>query len=175
MLQTWIGLLFLVPLFLFGCNSMSEPAPIDQKDEPGEYRARVRESVQERIGVKGEPIKDRNKLVGDWDVSYDHWFEKLPPKQVFVYHMHADGTLLIETLGDQVFREAGCWRFKSDSTFSQIFSFPPNPEVSGLEDGATDETRYHLLRLMDGRLVMWNGDASLILLFSMRQTNELPR
>jgi hypothetical protein len=164
-----------VVFFLIGCNKAGEPAPIDIKDEPGEYRARVRESIQERIGMRGEPIKDRNDLVGDWDVAYDRWFEKLPPKLVFVYHMQADGTLSIETLLDgRRLQDSGWWKLNSDGTFTKLISCPPDPSIPGLENGAIDDSRYHLLGLADGRRVIWNGDGSLVLILSPQKSKANP-
>lgn len=155
--------------FLVGCNKTTEPAPIDHMDEPGEYRARIRESVQQRIGNRGEPVKDRTELIGDWDVSYDRWFEKLPTKLAFIYHLHADGTLLIETLvDDRRLEDFGQWRLNSDGTFSEVIECLPDPTIPGMENGAIDESRFHLLGLRDGRRVLWNGDGSLVLLLSRR-------
>ena len=148
-----------------------EPRAIDPKDEPGEYRDRVREAVGKRVGVQGQPVTSRDELVGSWEVAADTSFGKLPPEPVFVYHLRADGSCVIETAaGGRTHRDTGRWRLNDDGTFTLRTDCPPDPSTPGLEHGAVDESRYFLLGLPDGRRVLWNGDGSLLLVLSGRRS-----
>src|SRR5262249_39839173 len=80
-----------------GCNLDNEPRPIDHKDEPGDYRQKVREGVEKRVGMRGQPVTGPDELVGSWDVAADTSLWELPPKPMFVYHLHADGISVVET------------------------------------------------------------------------------
>jgi hypothetical protein len=155
---------------LAGCNMNREPAAIDQKEEPGEYRDRVRAGVIQRVGVQGQPVTSRDELVGSWDVAADTSFGKLPPAPMFVFHLHADGGCIMETIvGGRTQRDTGRWRLNDDCTFTLLTDCPPDPSTPGLEGGAVDESRYFLLGLSDGRRALWNGDGSLLLLLSNRR------
>jgi hypothetical protein len=154
---------------LIGCNMAKEPSAIDPKDEPGEYRDKVREAVLKRVGMQGKPIASRGELVGSWDVAADTSFGKMPPQPLFVYHLRADGSCIIETTaGGGTHRDTGKWRLNDDATLTLLTDSPADPSIPGLEHGAVDESRYFLLGLPDGRRVLWNGDGSLLLLLSGR-------
>jgi hypothetical protein len=156
---------------LTGCNMKKEPAAIDHKDEPGEYRDRVRESVEQRVGMKGQSVTSRDELVGSWDVAGDTSLGKSPPEPMFRYHLSADGSCVIETTaGGRTLRDTGKWRLNADGTFTLLIDCAPDPSTPGLEHGAVDESRYFLLGLPDGRCVLWNGDGSLFLVLSGRRS-----
>jgi hypothetical protein len=156
---------------LVGCNTNKEPRPIDHRDEPGEYREKVREGVIKRIGIPGQPVTNRDDLIGSWDVAADTSFGKLPPEPMSVYHLRADGSCVTETTtGTRTHRDTGKWRLNDDGTFSHLTVFPPDPSTPGLEKGAVEDNRYFLLGLADGRRVLWNGDGSLLLVLSGRRS-----
>ncbi len=150
-----------------GCSVKNEPRQIDDKDEPGNYRTQVREGVLLRIGMRGEPISNRDQLVGSWDVAADTSFGQRPPEPAFIYHLRADGTCLVKTISaEKTHENSGNWRLNDDGTFSLLLTCPPDPSIPGLEHGAIDETRLFLLGLPDGRRALWNGDGSLLLVLS---------
>jgi hypothetical protein len=156
--------------YLTGCNMNTEPRPIDEKDEAGDYRQRVREGVEKRIGMQGQPITSADELVGSWDVAADTSMGKLPPEPMFVYHLRREGSCVMEmTAGGRTHRDTGNWRLNGDGTFTLLTDCPPDPSTPGLEDGAVDEARYFLLGLPDGRRVLWNGDGSSLLVLSGRR------
>jgi hypothetical protein len=143
-----------------------DPRPIDHKDEPGEYRDLVREAVIKVVGMQGQPVTSRDELVGSWDVAADTSDGKLPPEPMAIYHLHQDGSCLIEiTVPDGTHRQNGNWRLNSDGTFTLV----TKSTAPGLEHGVVNQDRYFLLGLSDGRRVLWNGDGSLILLLSSRR------
>jgi len=158
-------------VYLTGCNVNKEPSPIDQKDAPGEYRDKVREWVEKRVGMQGQPVTSRDELVGSWDVAADKSVGKLPPERMFVYHLRADGSCDIETtVGDGTHRDTGKWRLNGDGTFTLLIDCPPDPATPGLEHGAVDASRFSLLGLPDGRRVLWTGDGSLLLVLTARRS-----
>lgn len=144
---------------------MGEPAPIDHKDEPGEYRSRVRTGVFTRVGCPGLPVASRDQLVGSWDVAFVGLGPA--PTPMFVYHLRGDGTAAIEMAGQAEPPSAAEWRLNADGTFSLLRWCPADPEF-GMPEPQLDEDRRHLAALADGRLVMWNGDGSSVLLLSPR-------
>jgi hypothetical protein len=145
----------------------NEPSAIDHKDEPGEYRARVREGVLRRVGMEGQPLTSRDQLVGSWDVAADTSMGKLPPEPMAVYHLRPNGSCLIETtIRGRTHRDSGKWRLNGDGTFTLLMDCAPDPSTPGLEQGAVDASRYFILGLPDGRHVLWNGDGSLLLVLS---------
>jgi hypothetical protein len=155
---------------LTGCNVNKEPRPIDHRDEPGEYRARVREGVLKRVGMQGQPVANRDALIGSWEVAMDTSFGKAPPQPLSVYHLRADGGCDIETTtGGRKHRDTGRWRLNDDGTFTLLIDCRPDPTTPGVEHGAVDESRYFLLGLPDGRRVLWDGDGSLLLVLSARR------
>jgi hypothetical protein len=120
--------------------------------------------------MDGQPVTNRDDLVGSWDVASETSFGKQPPQPLFVYHLRADGSCVIETtLGGRTHQDTGKWRLNDDGTFTLLIDCPPDPATPGLEHGAVDESRYFLLALRDGRRVLWNGDGSLLLVLSRQR------
>lgn len=142
-----------------------EPAPIDHKDAPGEYRQLVRAGVFARVGGSGRAVADRGELIGDWDVAFvgPAGGESEP---AFVYRLRPDGGATLEMAGQPP--SAGEWRLNPDGTFSLLMWCPADPEF-GMPEPQLDEDRRHLAALPHGRLVAWNGDGSSVLLLSPRQ------
>ena len=161
---------------LAGCGKkgvqgvQNEPRQIDAKDEPGAYRAQIRDNVMRRVGMHGEPVSDRSLLIGFWDVTVDMSMGHLPPEPFGAYNLKFDGSCDIETaIGDQMLKSTAWWRLNADGTFSLFVSCSPDPSVPALENGAIDEQRYFLMRMPDGRQALWNGDGSVLLLLSPKE------
>ena len=146
-----------------------DDAPVDHKDKPGEYRQRVRAGVLGRVGAQGSAVTSREKLVGDWLVSFVG-FQGQEPKQAFVYRLTADGKAVVEMTGQPPSTE-NQWRLNDDGSFSMLVSVAAMPEY-GLPDPTHEEERMHLAALPDGRLVLWNGDGSLVKLLSPLQKDS---
>jgi hypothetical protein len=148
----------------------NEPRPIDHKDEPGDYRQKVREEVEKRVGMPAQPVGSRDELLASWNVAIDTSFGKLPPEPRFVYHLRPDGTCVIETTVEgRTLQDTGKWRLNGDGTFSLLTLCPAAPEF-GIDQPQLDEDRRHVAALADGRLVMWNGDGSLLLVLSRQRS-----
>jgi hypothetical protein len=148
----------------------NERRPIDHKDDPGDYRQTVREGVEKRVGMRGQPVTRPDELVGSWEVAADTSLGKLPPKPLFVYHLREDGSSIIETTaGGGTHRNTGEWRLNRDGTFSLLTWCQPDPEF-GIDKPQLDEERSFVAALADGRLVMWNGDGSLLLVLSRQRS-----
>jgi hypothetical protein len=157
--------------YLTACGRNKEAPATDHKAEFAEYRDKVREGVEKRVGMQGQPITSRDELVGSWDVAADTSFGKAPPKPMFIYHLRADGSCVIETIGGgRTHRDTGKWRLNGDDSFTLLIDCRPDPSTPGLEHGAVDESRYFLLGLSDGRRILWNSDGSLLLVLSARRS-----
>jgi hypothetical protein len=145
---------------------MDKPAPTDHKDELGAYRSQVRAGVFARIGCAGVSVASRDQLTGSWDVAVVGLGPA--PAPIVVYHLREDGKAAIEVVGQLGPPSAGEWQFNPDGTFSMLTWCPPDPEF-GIDESRPDEDRRHLAALPDGRLAMWNGDGSMVLLLSPRR------
>jgi hypothetical protein len=143
---------------------MGEASPIDHKDEAGVYRAQVRAAVFGRLGGTGQPVTSQEQLVGSWDVVVVGPAGPLPGP-TFVYRLGGDGNSVVEVVGQSGTLSAGEWRLNPDATFSLLTWCPPEPEF-GIDDPQLDEDRRYVAALADGRVVMWNGDGSLVLLLA---------
>jgi hypothetical protein len=145
---------------------MDKPAPIDHKDEPGAYRSQVRAAVFTRIGCAGLSVASRGQLTGSWDVAVVGLGPA--PAPIFAYHLREDGKAAIERVGQLGPPSTGEWQPNPDGTFSMLTSCPLDPEF-GIDESSSDEDRRHVAALPDGRLVIWNGDGSMVLLLSPRR------
>jgi hypothetical protein len=143
-----------------------EDAPVDHKDTPGGYRQQVRANVLGRVGAQSSAVTSREKLVGDWLVSFVG-FQGQEPKQALVYRLTSDGKAAVEMTGQPPSKEDE-WRLNDDGSFSMLVWVAAMPEY-GLPDPTHEEQRMHLAALPDGRLVLWNGDGSLVKLLSPLQ------
>ena len=152
---------------------MDEASPIDHKDEPGEYRAQVRAAVFGRVGGTGQPVTSEEQLVGSWDVVVVGPAGPLPGP-AFVYRLGGEGDSVVEVVGQSEKPSAGEWRLNPDATFSLLTWCPPDPEF-GIDDPQLDEDRRHVAALADGRVVMWNGDGSLVLLLATQSERPVAK
>lgn len=122
--------------------------PIDHKDDSAEYRQQVWNAVSLRVGGQLIPLEDTAKFEGHWDVVFDMFGSQVP---AYTYRFIGDSELEMTVLleGDEeTTRET--WRV-------------PRPGSISL-GGAT----YHAATTTDGRLVMFNGDQSLVLVATKR-------
>jgi hypothetical protein len=140
-----------------------EAAPVDHKDEPGEYRQQVRAAVFDRAGVQGRPVASRDELVGDWLVSFvgSHGTS---PKPTLVYRLRSDGGAVIERDGEPPSAE-NQWRLNDDGSFSLLVCTAAMPEHE-LPEPTHEERRMHAAVLPGQCIVLWNGDGSLVELLS---------
>ena len=146
-----------------------EAAPVDHKDNPGEYRKQVRAGVFDRLGAEGSRVDSREKLVGNWVVRFVG-FQGAKPEQAFVYRLKSDGKATIEMTGQSPSTENE-WRLNEDGSFSMFVWVAAMPEY-GLPEPSHEEQRMHLAALTDGQFVLWNGDGSLVKLLSPLQDGD---
>lgn len=146
-------------------------APIDHKDEPGEYRQRVRSNVFDRVGVRGEPVASADQFVGSWRVHFVGMRGETSG-QSSVYRLSTGGRAVVESAG-QPPAENDRWRLNADGSVSWLVWCAAMPEY-GLPEPTYQEQRMHAAALSDGRLVLWNGDGSLVKLLSPLQPGGHP-
>jgi hypothetical protein len=128
---------------------------VDHKDMDPEYRRTVLASVQETYGPL-TPILDRSELIGIWTRSY-------APDVVF--QLQEDGTVIATDVPD---RSRTKWKFEN-GIFHELYWTDPMPEY-GITEGSWDQISYHCMKDKRGRIVMWNGDSSM--LFNMQAVFE---
>lgn len=136
--------------------------PIDHKDEPDEYRDRVRDDVLSQFTAKASIVISRQDMVGNW-----RWRTSIPPvgEVVADYHFLQSGQFArtISTDPTYVSSQKDRWELNPDGTISMFYwSDAEHSTVRGR--AGHEEIRYFLRALADGKRVLWNGDGSLVLI-----------
>jgi len=124
-----------------------EHVPIDSKDDSTHYRQQVWSAVSQRVGSDLTPIASDATFSGTWEVAFDV-FGTLQPAFVYTFR---GSTLEVTTLMSA-----------TPSTESSAYTVkgPGQLNVSG-------ETM-HAAMTNDKRLVLFNGDQSLVLVATRR-------
>jgi len=78
---------------------------------------------------------------------------------------HADGTAPAKAVDGTWDNPKDYWQFNADHSFSELSYVEAMPEY-GLDEPTYSEDRYHVLKNGEGEFVLFNGDGSLILIFS---------
>lgn len=126
--------------------------PIDHKDDSAEYRQQVWNAVSLRVGAELIPLEDTSKFDGDWDVAFDMFGSPVP---AYRYRFIGDGELEMTVLLEGTNKTTHeTWRI-------------PRPGAISL-GGAT----YHAATTADGRLIMFNGDQSVVMLATRRVADD---
>lgn len=143
---------------------ISRMLQIDHKDEPGDYRDRVRAVVLKPFGGRSRRITRPEQLVGDWDVC---WMGPVDYKRID--QLRADGTYCRKVLDSPIGPSIGEWRLHPDGSYGEFCWCAPNPEL-GILEPTLDEEKYFIAAISDKRMVTWNGDGSWVLLWTPRGT-----
>jgi hypothetical protein len=146
----WGSALVLVLCLPVSCSKKTE-------QEANSSLVRARDHLLERTSSKGEIIRDRNALVGIWDVSLARGDK--PLKQMFVYDVRTDGTLVVETI-ESGEKNSGDWELASTGMLTERIK----------TDAGTVVTRYYAFGLPDGRRAFCLIDVRAILLLSPRKS-----
>lgn len=118
--------------------------PVDHKDDSAVYRTDVWDDVQERVGSALTPLAFNARFNGFWDVDLDVFGNRQP---MFRYDFGPGSTVEIVSLqGNDQTPQADSYDVKREGQMS----------VSG-------ET-YHAATTEGGKLVLFNGDSSLVLI-----------
>jgi hypothetical protein len=135
-------------VLIVGCNMSKDHRPIDAKDDSADYRAQVWDAVRQRVGSELAPLPSDAKLSGTWDIDFEMFGSRQP---MFRYEFHDDGSVTVVSLmgADQ-----------SPQTERHSVRGEGRVEISG-------ET-YHAATTEDGKLVLFNGDQSLVLVGTKR-------
>jgi hypothetical protein len=125
-----------------------EHIPIDSKDDAADYRAQVWDAVRQRVGSTLTPLSQDATFDGSWDVEFDMFGSRHP---MFRYDFKDQETVTISPLmgNDQ-----------SPQTDRYVVRGEGRMSIAG-------ET-YHAANTEDGRLVLFNGDQSLVLIATKR-------
>jgi hypothetical protein len=149
---------------------LSEIRRIDHKDQPGQYRAAVRAGVFVAVGAEGAAPASAEFFVGKWLM---HFVGTGVPSPTRVYRLLPDGRVVIETLR-QPPSNRDKWQLNADGTFSLSTWCQAMPEY-GLPHPSYEVERFHAAVFPDGRFVLWNGDGSLVMLFSPQRDDPQRR
>ncbi|MEX0725303.1 MAG: hypothetical protein WEB58_12185 [Planctomycetaceae bacterium] len=123
--------------------------PIDAKDKSPAFRRRIWQSVAQRIGSPLTPVPANAAFSGIWDVDAEMFGTRQP---MFEYDFSEDGTMTItSTSGAAVSTEEDSYAVRREGQLV----------MSG-------ET-YHAATTEAGVLVLFNGDASLVLIAKKRE------
>ncbi|MCR9197652.1 MAG: hypothetical protein NXI04_03315 [Planctomycetaceae bacterium] len=122
--------------------------PVDHKDDSAEYRQHVWNAVSLRVGAELTPLEDTAKFEGQWDVAFDMFGSQVP---AYTYRFIGDSELEMTVLLEG-----------SEDTTRETWRVPRNGSIS--LSGAA----YHAATTTDGRLVMFNGDQSVVMVATPR-------
>lgn len=139
---------FITLLFVLGCNMSEEHVPIDAKDDDADYRTQVWDAVRQRVGSALTPVPQDAKFDGTWDVEFDMFGSRQP---MFQYEFKDRETITIVSLmGNDQSPQTDRYDVRGEGNIS----------ISG-------ET-YHAAHTEDGKLVLFNGDQSLVMIATKR-------
>lgn len=139
---------------------------IDNKDKPGQDRDAVFEEVQRELNFRGQTPTDAVFFIGDWTCTYSSNFaswDNLPP-DVF-RSFFADGAAPGRAVDGTWDQPKDRWKFNEDKSFSDWTYIDPMPEY-GIDKPTFSEDRYHVLIRSPDKFVLFNGDGSLIMIYS---------
>ncbi len=154
-----------------GRSLAADDTRIDNKDEPGEYRAAVFDQVQNELGFSGEPPSGPAIFLGDWvTVTQIHGLrptEPVPPSAVRSFL--EDGTTPLKAVDGSFEYTKDRWVLNDDGSFSIWAFVEPMPEY-GIFEPMHSEDRYHVIMNGSDKFVLFNGDGSLMMLYERVST-----
>lgn len=138
---------------------------IDHKDEPDEYRAGVFVAVQKTLGFKGEPPSGPAVFVGDW-VRRTGNPHSIATKPLMSYQtFRADGSSSSKAMDGNWENTRDRWELNSNRSLSLRSYIDAMPEY-GIDEPTYSEERYHVLVKNRDEFVLFNGDGSLLMIYS---------
>lgn len=112
-----------------------------------------RSEVALQVGTKLMPIKNPSDFLGLWN----HGFLADPPlDNQLRYEYFADGTFLDSYIEPGQPRNQ--WRIEARAYIETVWCSP----AKYIPDGAWDESMWCCAKSQDGRIILWNCDASVI-------------
>ncbi len=148
-----------------GGERLSDTDRIDHKDEPGAYRIAVFAEVQRRIGWSGETPEDRSFCEGDWVYRFAP-FNPSDESPAFAYvSFFSDGAASSRAVDGTWHSPANRWAFNDNRSFSYWSYIEPMPQY-GIDEPTYSEDRYHVLTNGRREFVLFNGDGSLVQVYT---------
>lgn len=138
---------------------------IDHKDEPGEYRAAIFEAVQSTLGFKGEPPSGPAVFIGDWVCRTGNPYSIATEPLVSYQTFRADGSSLARAMDGSWENMKDRWELNSNRSFS-LWSYVDAMPDYGIDEPTYSEERYHVLVKNQDEFVLFNGDGSLLMIYS---------
>lgn len=138
---------------------------IDHKDEPGEYRNSVFARVQETLKFKGDKPAGPEAFLGSWAVRFGNPYS-IEAAPVTSYQSFLEDGAAPARAADASWKNLkDRWKFNDDGSFSLWAYVEPMPEY-GIDESTYSEERYHVLMKNSDEFVLFNGDASLIQVYT---------
>jgi len=140
---------------------------IDHKDEPGAYRDAVFDSIRRNLGFTGSAPANAEFCLGDWTCSL---FQPFAPEKykAFTYQsFRSDGSAPARAVDGSFDTPKDRWALNDDIGFSLWAYVEPMPEY-GIKEPTFSEDRYHVLIKDQNEFVLFNGDGSIVLVYSRR-------
>lgn len=138
--------------------------PIDNKDEPGQYRREVFEDVQAQLGFKGAPPTRAEAFLGDWLYRF-HWrHDTRNTTPTARQSFQKDGYAPAKALDGSFENPKDRWVLNEDMSLS-IWSHVDAMPDYGIPEPTYSEDRYHVLLNGPDTFVLFNGDGSIIMIY----------
>ena len=131
--------------------------PADHKDSDPEYGALVRAGVEQRIDCKLEDDPQHHRLIGRWTSS-------ICRNSDFDYDIEFRADKTMRRPNGYVGPGPNTWSIRR-GLFTETYWSPPAPEYD-IHDPMQGQERYRCAFATDGRFVYWNGDGSLVVVFT---------
>jgi hypothetical protein len=141
---------------------------IDHKDEPGEYRAAVFAAVQKTLGFKGEPPTGPTVFVGDWICRIGNPYSIATEPPMSYQTFRPDGSSSARAMDGSWENTKDRWKLNGDLSLS-LWSYVEAMPEYGIDEPTYSEERYHVLVKTQNEFVLFNGDGSLILVYSRNE------
>ncbi len=138
---------------------------IDSKDKPGAYRTAIFEEVQQVLKFKGEAPASQNVFLGDWVCRLVNLSSPDVSRLWSHTSFYPDGNASSKGADGRRTSLKDRWKFNSDHSFSLWIYSDPMPEY-GLNEPTYTEERYHVLMKSADEFILFNGDASLVFIYS---------
>jgi hypothetical protein len=137
---------------------MADFIPIDHNDSDDRYRESVRRHIAAAHNVTLSDLSDPDLLIGKWQHSAPQ-SPNFKPKTISFY---PDGTFQIANSRSDGPKSK--WQVTAD-TYTQTIWCPPMPEY-GVDEGCWTQDVFHCAMIDRDRLILWNGDGSVVWLFT---------
>lgn len=166
-MKTWIHVSVFLAILIgaIGEGVGTTMDQIDHKDKPGEYRNSVFEAVQETLKFKGEKPPGLEVFLGNWVCRFGNPYSIEGAPVTSYQSFLQDGSATEKAVDGSWQNLKDRWKFNDDGSFSLWSYVEPMPEY-GIDKPTYSEERYHVLMKHSDEFALFNGDGSLIKVYT---------